>query len=66
MANEYGQERVYRVYKIMHIGSAGAIETAYGLVQVRNFEGPGEAELWIHEEGDRHTDYTILEVVRNR
>jgi hypothetical protein len=66
MANKYGQERVFKVFRIVSNGHVGAFETFYGLVSVRSFDNLEEAESWVNNEGERHVDYTIIEVIRNK
>lgn len=66
MANENGQEINFRVYQIVRNGQVADFKAFYGLVQIQTFDTREEAEDWISNDGSRQTDYTILEVMRNK
>jgi hypothetical protein len=66
MANQYGTEHQFKVYKIVSNGSTGDFQTAYSLVYVKSFDDRTLAEDWLINHGERHADYTILETFRNK
>lgn len=66
MANEYGTDEEFRVYKIVGNGNLGAFDYSYALVFERAFENYNNAETWIKDEGDRQVDYTIVHTFRNK
>jgi len=66
MANEHGYELDFKVYEVVQNGSVRFNNTFYGLVYVKSFETEDEARDWIITDADRHTNYTILEVFRNK
>ena len=66
MANEHGYERTYKVYRIVRVAKVEDFKEAYGLVYVRSCENEDDAEQWIIQEGERNTDYTYIEVFRNK
>jgi hypothetical protein len=66
MSNEHGQELKYIVYEVVGNGHVGDHHRFYGFVQVQSFDEHNAAEIWINEEGERHVNYTIIEVLRNK
>lgn len=56
----------FRVYQIVHTGRGGGDSERYGLEYIRSFNTYIQAMNWIHSEGNRQKDYTIMEVFRKK
>lgn len=56
----------FKVYQIVHTGRGSGEFERYGLEFIRSFETYIQAMNWIHSEGYRQRDYTIIEVFRKK
>lgn len=64
MGNEYIAKKAYQIYIIVDT-NAPSTERIYGLHDThKSFSEYSDAKSWIETEGERHINYTILEVFR--
>lgn len=65
MENSYKAEKGYQIFSIED-AHAQAATRVYGLVMAVHqlFETADEAEQWIQKNGERHVQYTVLEVFK--
>jgi hypothetical protein len=65
MENNYKAARGYQIFSIED-AHVQAVTCVYGLVTAVHqlFETADEAEQWIQTSGERHVQYTILEVFK--